>query len=147
VSFNMNEQDVRRFMRQPWTMTSSDGSLPHFGVGVPHPRSYGSFPRKIRKYALEDGVIDLPFAIRSMTSLTAAVYRLKDRGQLRPGAYADLVVFDLHAVDDPATYTQPHQLARGMVYVLVNGRFAIDGGQFTGARPGRLLKRDVTTRR
>lgn len=147
VSFNMNERDVRRFMRQPWTMTSSDGSLPHFGVGVPHPRSYGSFPRKIRKYALEDGVIDLPFAIRSMTSLTAQVYRLKDRGQLRPGAYADLAVFDLHAIDDPATYTKPHQLARGMVYVLVNGRFAIDGGTFTGERPGRLLKRDVTPRR
>ncbi|MEJ2216378.1 MAG: D-aminoacylase [Gemmatimonadota bacterium] len=147
VSFNMNERDVRRFMRQRWTMTSSDGSLPHFGVGVPHPRSYGSFPRKIRKYALEDGVIDLPFAIRSMTSLTAQVYRLKDRGQLRPGAYADLAVFDLHAVDDPATYTKPHQLARGMVYVLVNGRFAIDGGTFTGERPGRLLKRDVTPRR
>lgn len=147
VSFNMNERDVRRFMRQPWTMTSSDGSLPHFGVGVPHPRSYGSFPRKIRKYALEDGVIDLPFALRSMTSLTAQVYRLKDRGQLRPGAYADLAVFDLHAIDDPATYTKPHQLARGMVYVLVNGRFAIDGGTFTGERPGRLLKRDVTPRR
>ncbi|MEJ2187004.1 MAG: D-aminoacylase [Gemmatimonadota bacterium] len=147
VSFNMNERDVQRFMRQPWTMTSSDGSLPHFGVGVPHPRSYGSFPRKIRKYALEDGVIDLPFAIRSMTSLTAEVYRLKDRGQLRPGAYADLAVFDLGEVNDPATYTKPHQLARGMIYVLVNGRFAVDGGEFTGERPGRLLKRVVTTRR
>ena len=146
VSFNMDAQDVRRFMRQEWTMTSSDGELVPFGVGVPHPRSYGTFPRKIRKYALEDGVISLPFAIRSMTSLTASVYRIKDRGELRPGAYADLAVFDLNAVNDPATYTKPHQLAEGMVYVMVNGRFAIDGGTFTGERPGRLLKRDVATK-
>jgi N-acyl-D-aspartate/D-glutamate deacylase len=111
------------------------------GEGVPHPRSYGTFPRKLRAYAVERGVIDLAAAIRSMTSLPATVFRLADRGVVRPGAYADLVVFDLDRLRDRATYREPHQLAEGMVYVVVNGGLAVDGGRFTGARTGRVLKR------
>lgn len=141
VSFNMSDADVRRFMRQPWTFTCSDGTLVPFGQGVPHPRSYGTFPRKIRKYALEDGVITLPFAIHSMTGLPAAVFRIKDRGLIRPGAFADVVVFDLAKVNDPATYLKPHQLAQGMVDVLVNGGFAIRDGRFTSELHGRVLHR------
>ena len=112
------------------------------GRGVPHPRWYGTFPRKIRKYVLEDGVIDLATAIRSMTSLSAGVMRLTDRGMLRPGAVADIVVFDLERLRDKATYTKPHQLSEGMVYVMVNGRLAVDEGEFTDVMSGRVLKRE-----
>ncbi len=141
VSFNMSETDIEVFIRQPWTMTCSDGDLVPMGEGVPHPRSYGTFPRKIRRYALDRGTIDLAWAIRSMTSLTATVFRLHERGTIRAGAYADLVVFDLETLRDRATYRQPHQLAEGMVYVLVNGGVALDQGRFTGARHGRVLER------
>ena len=141
VSFNMNEDDIRTFMRQTWTMTASDGSLPRMNIGVPHPRAYGTFPRKIRKYAVEEGVVDLSFAIRSMTSLPVTVFRIPDRGSIRPGAFADLVVFDLNRLRDTAIYSAPHQLAEGMVHVLVNGRFAIRDGAFTGDLAGRVLSR------
>lgn len=143
VSFNMKETDIELLMKQPWTMTCSDGDLVRLGEGVPHPRSYGTFPRKIRVYAVERGVIDLAAAIRSMTSLPATVFRLTDRGMLRPGAYADLVVFDLARLRDQATYQEPHQLSEGMVYVLVNGQLAVDGGRFTGGRHGRVLNRRI----
>lgn len=139
VSFNMHEDDIATLMRQPWTITASDGDLVPFGEGVPHPRSYGTFPRKIRLYVLELRVVDLPAAIRSMTSLPATVFGIPDRGVLRPGAVADVVVFDLERLRDPATYQRPHQLAEGMVHVLINGRPAIEGGRFTGSRHGIVL--------
>src|SRR5699024_7491640 len=102
VSFNMSEEDVHRFMRQPWTMTASDGGLVSFGSGVPHPRNYGTFPRKIRKYVKEEKVLNLPAAIRSMTSLPAQVYGMDDRGVLREGAIADITIFDLDHISDKA---------------------------------------------
>jgi N-acyl-D-aspartate/D-glutamate deacylase len=141
VSFAMDEADVRTFLRQPWVMTASDGDLVPFGQSVPHPRSYGTFPRKIRRYVVEEPVITLEEAIRSMTSLPARVFRMPDRGELRVGAAADVVVFDLARVRDRATYTEPHQLSEGMVHVLVNGRLAIANGAFTGERAGRVLRR------
>ena len=141
VSFNMHASDVERLMRQPWVMTASDGDLPAFGEGVPHPRSYGTFPRKLGWYARERGIVDVGTAIRSMTHLPALVYGLADRGLIRPGMAADIVVFDLAAVDDPATFTDPHQHARGMVHVLVNGTLAVRDGRFTDARAGRVLRR------
>lgn len=141
TSFNMNEDDIRTFMVQPWTMTSTDGGLPRFRVGLPHPRSYGTFARKIRRYVLEEEVIDLPTAIRSMTSLSAEVLRVEDRGVVEVGAFADLVVFDLDRVRDLATYEEPHQLSEGIVHVLVNGEFAIRDGSPTGAMPGRVITR------
>jgi N-acyl-D-aspartate/D-glutamate deacylase len=140
VSFNMHDDDIAMFMRQPWTMTCSDGSITQMGNGVPHPRWYGTFPRKIRKYVIEDRVIDLPAAIRSMTSLSAAVMGLPDRGLLEPGKVADVVVFDLAHVTDKATYTAPHQLSEGMVYVLVNGEFAVDQGEFSDVMSGSVLR-------
>ena len=141
VSFNMLDEDIERLMRQPWTMTSSDGALVPFGVGMPHPRGNGAFSRKLRKYVVEQHVVDLPAAIRSMTSLPATVFNLPDRGVLRPGAFADVVVFDLAKVRDRATYEQPHQMSEGMVQVLVNGRFAIRDGKFTTEHAGRVLRR------
>ena len=141
TSFNMNEEDIRRYMVQPWTMTSTDGSLPRFGEGLPHPRSYGTFARKIRRYVLDEGVLDLPTAIRSMTSLPAEVLGVQDRGSIRVGAFADLVVFDLDRVRDVATYEEPHQLSEGMIHVLVNGELAIRDGAPTQIRAGRVLAR------
>ncbi|MFB6272086.1 MAG: amidohydrolase family protein [Salinibacter sp.] len=139
VSYNMLDEDVERFMRQPWTMTCSDGGLVARGAGVPHPRNYGAFARKLGRYARDRGVVELGFAVRSMTQLSASVMGLPDRGRLQPGAAADLVVFDLEEIHDPATFRAPHQLSEGMVHVLVNGCLAVHDGTFTGARPGRVL--------
>jgi len=141
VSFNMHDDDVERLMRQPWTMTASDGELVPMGEGVPHPRSYGTFPRKIREYALERRTVDLATAIRSMTGLPAAVHRMEDRGVLRAGAAADIVVFDLDRIDDPSDFSDPHRLSEGMVHVLVNGCFAIEDGGFAERLHGRVLSR------
>jgi len=120
-------------------MTCTDGDLVPFGQGKPHPRGNGAFARKIRVYVNERGAIDLAFAIRSMTSLPASVFGLKDRGVLRPGAWADVLVFDPVRVRDAATYLEPHQLSEGMEYVLVNGVIAKDGGSFTGKLAGRVV--------
>jgi N-acyl-D-amino-acid deacylase len=141
VSFNMLDADVDLFMRQPWTMTCSDGTLVRMGEGVPHPRAYGTFPRKLQVYALDRHVISLPAAVRSMTSLTATVFHMQDRGVIRPGAFADITVFDPTTLRDVATYQQPHQLAQGMVYVLVNGKLAIDDRKLTDGRYGVVLSR------
>jgi N-acyl-D-aspartate/D-glutamate deacylase len=141
VSFNMDEDDIEVLMQQPWTMTSSDGTLVEMGSGVPHPRAYGTFPRKLRSYVMERRVIALEDAIRSMTSLSAGVMHVRDRGMLRDGAFADIVVFDLTRLRDTATYQEPHQLAEGMVHVIVNGRFAIDDGVFSDTLHGRVLSR------
>lgn len=139
VSFNMTEKDIEHIMRQPYTMTSTDGGLTPMGQGKPHPRAYGTFPRKLRIYVRERRVIDLPSAIRSMTNLTAKVFGMKDRGVLRPGAWADVVVFDPGKITDKATYTDPHQLSEGIVYALVNGELVRDNNQFTGKLPGRIV--------
>ncbi|HSG09691.1 MAG TPA: amidohydrolase family protein [Longimicrobiales bacterium] len=141
VSFNMDDGDVETLMAQPWTMTSSDGDLVPWMEGVPHPRSYGSFSRKIRLYVQERGVLPLEAAIRSMTSLPALVWGMPDRGTLRAGAAADVVVFDLGKVKDTAEYTAPHQLAEGMIWVFVNGQAAVRRGDFTDTRAGRVLQK------
>jgi N-acyl-D-aspartate/D-glutamate deacylase/outer membrane protein assembly factor BamB len=144
ISHNMDAADVHALMVQPWTMTASDGGLPRFGAGKPHPRSYGTFPRKIRMYVLEEEVLPLAAAIRSMTSLPATAFRIADRGVLRAGAFADVAVFDLARVRDLATYEDPHQYAEGVVHLLVNGQVAIRDGQPTGVRAGRALRRNET---
>lgn len=141
VSFNMREDDIRAFMVQPWTITCSDGELVAAGDGVPHPRSYGPFPRKIRKYVVEENVLTLERAVHSMTGLPATVFRLRDRGVIRSGAFADLVIFDLAALRDRATYEQPHQLSEGVRHVFVNGRAALADGRITKTRSGLVLRR------
>lgn len=139
VSFNMSEGDIEAIMRKPYTMASSDGALVEPGSGVPHPRGKGAFARRLARYVRERQVVPLEFAIRSMTSLPALVFRMRDRGTIREGAVADLVIFDPAAVQDRATYQQPHQLAAGVSYVLVNGVLAMERGLLTGARAGKVL--------
>ena len=141
ISFNMLEDDVRRLMVQPWTMTASDGDLVEMGVGVPHPRSYGTFSRKIQRYVVEEGVVDLAFAVRSMTAMPARVFRVADRGVLSPGAFADVVVFDLARVREVGTFEDPHHLSEGMVHVFVNGQAAVRDSQPTDGLSGRVLRR------
>ena len=142
VSFNMHDDDVETLMRQPWTITSSDGGLVPMGAGVPHPRNYGAFARKIAVYVKERGTVTLPDAIRSMTSLPAQVFGMSDRGVLRAGSIADIVVFDLDRVRDLAEFSDPHQYSEGMVHVFVNGRAALRDGTFTGVRAGRVLRKN-----
>jgi N-acyl-D-amino-acid deacylase len=140
VSFNMSESDIELIMKQPFTMTCTDGDLVAFGIGKPHPRGNGAFARKIRVYVNERHVIDLPFAIRSMTSLPASVFGLKDRGAIRPGAAADVLVMDPAKVKDAATYTEPHQMSQGIVYAIVNGVVEKDANTWTGGLAGTVLR-------
>jgi len=138
VSFNMSDEDLHRFMTQEWTMTSSDGDLPLFGVGVPHPRSYGAFARKIGKFVFEDEVMTLEAAIRTMTALPAEVLGMENRGRIAGGMVADLVVFS-DEFRDNATFTDPHRLSSGVVHLLIGGDAAISNSEFTGLRAGRVL--------
>jgi len=141
VSFGMSEEDVRLIMKQPWVATASDGSSQVPGSAtVPHPRSYGTFPRKVGRYALAERVLPLEQALRSSSGLPADVLRLADRGYLRPGCFADVVVIDPEAFRDPATYERPHQYATGVRHLFVNGVPAIDGGKPTGRLAGRPLR-------
>jgi N-acyl-D-amino-acid deacylase len=139
VSFNMSEGDIERIMRQSWTMTSSDGGLGPMGVGKPHPRAYGAFPRKLRLYVRERKVVDWPFAIESMTSLPATVFGMKDRGVIRPGAWADVLLIDPERVADRATYNDPHQLSVGIDTILVNGHLARTNGTFSPTLHGKVV--------
>ncbi|MDB5697169.1 MAG: putative hydrolase, partial [Sphingomonas bacterium] len=116
VSFNMSEADVEALMRQPWTMTSTDGGLPEFGQTSEHPRAYGAFPRKLRNYVLDKPVIPIERAIHAATGLPAKVFAIPERGIIRRGAFADVIVFDPKTVRDTATYEQPHAYAVGMDY-------------------------------
>ncbi|WP_069131142.1 N-acyl-D-amino-acid deacylase family protein [Rhodohalobacter halophilus] len=143
VSFNMHEDDVARFMKQPWMMTSSDGGLVEMGEGVVHPRNYGSFPRKISKYVKENRTVDLAFAIRSMTSLPASVFNLHDRGVIKTGQIADITIFDLDRIQDKATFDDPHQLSEGVEYVLISGKFAVKGGEFSSDLVGKVLRNQI----
>lgn len=138
VSFNMSEEDLLTLMTREWTMTSSDGGLPLFGVGVPHPRSYGAFARKIGVFVFQDAVMSLEAAVRSMTALPAEVMGMEDRGRIEEGMVADLVVFSDYFKDN-ATFTEPHQLSSGVVHLFVGGEAAILNSAFTGARAGQVL--------
>jgi N-acyl-D-amino-acid deacylase len=140
--FSMAEFDMENIARQPWVATSTDGgiAMPSDGPST-HARFYGSFTRKIRHYALDRGAISLEHAIRSSTSLPARIMDLKDRGQIREGFAADLVIFDLATIRDKATFFEPHQHSEGVEHVFINGTAVVDGGKLTQARPGKLLVR------
>ncbi len=139
--FSMSEIDIEAFYAQPWTATGSDASIALPSDGSVHARYYGTFPRKIRHYALDRGVISLEDAVRSSTSLPAQILGLRDRGQIREGFFADIVVFDLDTIRDAATFFEPHQYAEGIDYVMVNGQFVLEGGTMTWQRAGRVLTR------
>jgi len=140
VNFGMNDEDVRLFMKQDFVATASDGSSQVPSKTVPHPRSYGCFARKIGKYAIEDKVIPLEQAVRSASGLPADILKLPERGYLKKGYYADVVVFDPKTYRDKATYDQPHQYATGVRYLFVNGRLVIDRGEFQTVLAGRVLR-------
>jgi N-acyl-D-amino-acid deacylase len=137
--YSLSEVDIDHIMQQDFTATCTDGDTVAFGQGVPHARFYGTMPRKIRRYALNRAVVSLPFAIRSMTSLPAQIMRLADRGWIRQGYWADLVIFDEATVADTATFTEPHQYPKGIPFVFVNGVAVVDEGKFTRALPGKVL--------
>ncbi|MGE5302307.1 MAG: amidohydrolase family protein, partial [Alphaproteobacteria bacterium] len=140
VHHTMAEEDVKTVMKTPWISIGSDGSALNLQYpGKPHPRSFGTNPRVLGKYTRDEKVLQLEDAVRKMTSLPAQVLGLKDRGLLREGYWADVVVFDPDTVSDVATYDNPKQYPKGIDYVLVNGAVVIDNGHHTGARPGRVV--------
>jgi len=144
VYFLMSEDNVKKQILLPWVSFDSDaGALAPEGVFLqsnPHPRAYGNFSRLLGRYVREEKVIPLEEAVRRLTSLPATNLKLRRRGALEPGHYADVVVFDPNTITDHATFDQPHQLATGMVHVFVNGVQVLDSGQHTGATPGRVVR-------
>lgn len=142
IYFSMSEADVELAMKQPWVGIGSDGAAvnPQMEfMGRPHPRFYGTFPRLLGVYVREKHVLTLPDAVRKMTSLAASITSLTDRGVLRPGMAADIVIFDPATVKDRATFEDPAEYPVGIPYVIVNGTVVIDKGVHTGTKPGRVL--------
>lgn len=135
----IGEDDIRRILVHPATMIASDGEVPIFGAGVPHPRSYGTFARVLAVYVREKKLLSLEEAVRKMTSFPAARLGLPDRGILRAGMKADLAIFDPARVRDTATFEKPHQYAEGFSHVIANGEIVFAAGAMTAARPGRVL--------
>jgi dihydroorotase/N-acyl-D-amino-acid deacylase len=137
----IDEGDVRRIMAHPTTMIASDGRLVQPGQGVPHPRSYGTFPRVLGEYVREQHVLTLESAVNKMTGMPARRLGLSDRGCLRVGCAADITVFDAGKVRDVGTFTDPHHYPAGIPHVIVNGTIVVLDGEPTPARPGVLLRR------
>ena len=142
--FAMSEDDIALALKQPWMSVDNDsqGTAP---TGIlskehPHPRAYGTFPRILRKYVREDHLLTLPDAIRKFSALPAARMRLADRGVIKQGTFADIVVFDPATVTDKATFDNPNQLSVGMQYVLVNGEPVVSEGEMTNLLPGKVLR-------
>lgn len=140
--FGMSEDNMRRIFKEPYVMIGTDASLRSVSGPLshdyPHPRAYGSFPRFLRM-VLDEGLVSLPEAVRKMTSLPADQFGLKQRGIIRKKAWADIVIFDSGKVRDTATYADPHKLAEGINYVIVNGEITLACGRLTGNRAGRML--------
>lgn len=132
----MHEDDVIRIMQHPLAMIETDGDPVSYGVGYPHPRSYGAFPRVLGRYVRELGVLSLEEAVKKMTSMPADQYNQEERGRVATDMFADIVVFDAETVQDQATYTDPHRYPIGIDHVIVNGKFVIKSGALTGERPG-----------
>jgi len=140
IYHGMNEEDVQRFLRDGNTMVASDGGLRKAGGDFPHPRSYGNNARVLARYVRELRLLTLEDAIRRMTLLPATTFCLTDRGVIRPGAWADLVVFDPAKIQTEATFNDPHHYATGFAWVFVNGVAVVKDDAHTGARPGRPLR-------
>jgi N-acyl-D-aspartate/D-glutamate deacylase len=144
VYFLMSEENVRRQLALPWVAIDSDAEAPApegvFLKSNPHPRAYGTFARFLGKYVRDERVVPLEEAIRRITAFPAENLKLNRRGMLRPGYYADVVVFDPARIQDHATFEKPHQLATGVVHVFVNGMQVLKDGEHTGAKPGRVVR-------
>lgn len=141
--FSMSEIDVENYAAQPWVATASDGGIAIPEDGSVHPRFYGTFPRKIRHYAMTVGALSVEDAIRSQTSLPARIMGLQDRGEIRVGNWADLVVFDMETIADQATFFEPHQHATGIDHVFVNGEAVVEDGEILYRLPGRVIASKV----
>jgi N-acyl-D-amino-acid deacylase len=139
ITFIIGEEDIRTILRAPWRAMGTDGLL----GGKPHPRVYGSCPRILGHYSRDLGVLTLEEAIRKMTSLSAEILHLSDRGILQSGKAADVVIFNPNAIRDKATYENPRQYPEGIPYVFVNGRPVIAENRFTNERPGQLLRHSI----
>ena len=139
ISFNQSDEDVEYFMQKPYVMTGSDGSVQVLGDALPHPRSYGTFPRKIRRYVLDKKLLTMEQAIRSASGLPAEMLGFAERGQIKEGYIADVVVFDPETIADKATFDDPHQYSEGILHVLISGVSIIKNGEFTGALAGSPL--------
>ena len=144
ITFSMSEEDLRMAMGQPWTSFCTDASLKAldgpFSEGKPHPRAYGSMARVLGRYVREERILTLEDAVRKMTSQPAQRVGLRDRGLLKPGFFADVVVFDPSTVTDKATFEDPHQVSQGIEHVLVNGKSVWEKGKFGGNYPGKALR-------
>lgn len=141
IFHTMSEEDVRLIMRQPWVTHASDGSAINLEApGLPHPRNYSTFPRVLGHYVRDEGVLTLEEAIRKMTSLPAQILGLRNRGQVREGFAADVVVFDPERISGTNSFESPKSYPVGIPYVFVNGVAVIDGGEHTGARPGKPIR-------
>jgi N-acyl-D-amino-acid deacylase len=136
VYHNMDEPDLQAFLRHPLTMIASDGGPRVPGEAMPHPRSYGNNARVLGRYVRELKVYPIEDAIRRMTSLPADTFHLVDRGRIKPGGFADIVIFDPAKVNDPSTFEDPHHYAEGFTDVIVNGGAVLRAGQMTGTRSG-----------
>jgi len=132
ASFNMNKEDIHNFMRQPWVVTGSDGN-------TGHPRKYGTFPRKFKKYVMQDSVIDIASFIKNSTSKTAELLKIRNRGKLQEGYFADIIIFDPLAFQDKADYSDAFRLSEGLEYSIINGRIVIENGKFTEKLNGKVL--------
>ena len=143
--FMIDEDNVRLGLQQPWVSIGSDAAahqaIAPFTDSATHPRAYGTFARVLGRYSRDEGLFPLEEAVRRMTSLPADNLRLKDRGRLAPGAFADIAVFDPQTIADHSTYDNPHQYATGVRHVLVNGRAVVSDGVLTHETPGRALRR------
>ena len=137
--FQMTEEDVEALIRMPKVMIASDAGLVAPGTAHPHPRSFGAFPRVIGRYVRDKRLLTLEEAVRKMTSLPADVLGLRERGRLRQGLWADIVIFDPVVFEDAATYDHPRRIGPGLSYVLVNGEIVVEAGRATGKKPGRIL--------
>jgi N-acyl-D-amino-acid deacylase len=136
----INEEDVERIMRYPFTMIASDGGVTPFGEAAPHPRNYGTFPRVLGMYVRQRHVLTLEDAVRRMTSLPATRLKLLDRGLIRPGMKADIAVFDPGTIIDKSEFEKPHQYAEGVRHVIVNGKVELSDGKMTGELGGAVLR-------
>ena len=138
--FSVWEEDLKTLMKLPWVATSTDAGITLTSDRPVHARFYGSYPRKLRRYALDEGVLSLEDAVRSASSLPAQILGLRDRGLVREGFHADLAVLDLGKLADKATFFEPHQYSDGVEYVFVNGETVVAAGSPTAKLPGLVLK-------
>lgn len=137
----MKDEDVLTFLKHPKASVSADGSLVAPGIGYPHPRSYGAFPRVLARYVRDQGALSLEEAIQKMTSVTAKALKLECRGTVAPGYYADLVLFDPDTISDKAAYTDPHHYSEGVRHLIINGQLVLEAGEVTGLKPGTVIRR------